>query len=162
MKAFTYADILMVPSYNHWESRKIVDISMKCKMGKLTLDVPLMTSNMDTITEANMANFIGAKGGIGVLHRYISIEDNVGMFNKFKYPVFVSIGCAEKDLERAEALRELDVLDLLAQRLSTKEITEKLFVSTTTVNTHLRNIYGKLNVNKRREAVEKAMKIGIL
>ena len=45
MKAFTYDDILMVPSYNHWESRKIVDISMKCKMGKLTLDVPLMTSN---------------------------------------------------------------------------------------------------------------------
>jgi LuxR family maltose regulon positive regulatory protein len=58
--------------------------------------------------------------------------------------------------------RELDVLDLLAQRRSTKEIAEKLFVSTTTVNTHLRNIYGKLNVNKRREAVEKAKKIGIL
>jgi LuxR family maltose regulon positive regulatory protein len=58
--------------------------------------------------------------------------------------------------------RELDVLELLAQRLSTNEIAEKLFVSTTTVNTHLRNIYGKLNVNKRREAVERAMKIGIL
>jgi len=66
MKAFTYDDILMVPSYNHWESRKIVDISMKCKMGKLTPDVPLLTSNMDTITETNMANFIGAKGGIGI------------------------------------------------------------------------------------------------
>ncbi len=58
--------------------------------------------------------------------------------------------------------RELDVLDLLAQRRSTKEIAEKLFVSTTTVNTHLRNIYGKLNVNKRREAVEKAETLGIL
>jgi len=105
MKAFTYDDILMVPSYNHWESRKIVDISMKCKMGKLALDVPLMTSNMDTITETDMANFIGAKGGIGVLHRYMSIKDNVRMFKKCKYPVFVSIGCAEKDLERVEALR---------------------------------------------------------
>ena len=57
--------------------------------------------------------------------------------------------------------RELDVLDLLGQRLSTKEIAEKLCISTTTVNTHLRNIYGKLNVNKRREAVGKAKKIGI-
>jgi len=58
--------------------------------------------------------------------------------------------------------RELDVLDLLAQRLSTNEITEKLFISTTTVKSHLQNIYGKLNVNKRREAVEKAKKVGIL
>ena len=58
--------------------------------------------------------------------------------------------------------RELDVLDLLAQRLSNKEIAEKMFISTTTVKGHLQNIYGKLNVSKRREAVEKAMKIGIL
>jgi LuxR family maltose regulon positive regulatory protein len=58
--------------------------------------------------------------------------------------------------------RELDVLDLLVHRLSTNEIAEKLFISTTTVNTHLQNIYGKLNVNKRREAVEKAQKVGIL
>jgi IMP dehydrogenase len=36
MKAFTYDDILMAPSYNHWESRKVVDISMKCETGKLS------------------------------------------------------------------------------------------------------------------------------
>ena len=106
MKAFTYDDILMVPSYSHWESRKVVDISMRCKTGKLTLDLPLMTANMDTITETDMANFIGAKGGIGVLHRYMPIEDNVSMFKDCNYPVIVSIGCAEKDLERAEALRD--------------------------------------------------------
>ena len=58
--------------------------------------------------------------------------------------------------------RELDVLDLLAQRLSNKEIADKLFISITTVKSHIQNIYGKLNVRKRREAVEKAMKIGIL
>jgi len=58
--------------------------------------------------------------------------------------------------------RELDVLELLAQRLSNKEIADKLFISTTTVKSHIQNIYGKLNVSKRREAVEKAMKIGIL
>ena len=58
--------------------------------------------------------------------------------------------------------RELDVLDLLAQRLSNKEIAEKLFLSTTTVKGHLQNIYGKLNVKKRREAVEKARVLGML
>ena len=58
--------------------------------------------------------------------------------------------------------RELDVLDLLVQRWTNKEIAEKLFISTTTVKGHLQNIYGKLNVSKRREAVEKAKKFGIL
>ena len=58
--------------------------------------------------------------------------------------------------------RELDVLELLAQRLSYKEISDKLYVSTATVKSHIHNIYGKLNVSKRRQAVEKAKKIGIL
>jgi IMP dehydrogenase/GMP reductase len=80
MKAFTHDDILMVPSYNHWESRTVVDISMKCKTGKLFLQVPLMTASMDTITESDMANFIGENGGIGVLHRYMTIKDNIRMF----------------------------------------------------------------------------------
>lgn len=106
MKAFTYDDILMVPSYNHWESRKVVDISMRCKKGKLSLELPIMTANMDTITETDMANYIGAKGGIGILHRYLSIENNVRMFKDCKYPVFVSVGCGAEDLERAEALRD--------------------------------------------------------
>jgi predicted transcriptional regulator len=42
------------------------------------------------------------------------------------------------------------------------EIADKLFISITTVKSHIQNIYGKLDVSKRREAVEKAMKIGIL
>jgi len=58
--------------------------------------------------------------------------------------------------------RELDVLELLAQRLSYKEISDKLYVSTATVKSHTHNIYGKLNVSKRRQAVEKAQTLGIL
>ncbi|MFZ7125262.1 MAG: guanosine monophosphate reductase [Desulfobacterales bacterium] len=104
-EAITYDDVLLVPSYNHWESRRIVDISMRDKTGKLTLRLPLMTANMDTVTENEMADFIGEKGGIGVLHRYLTIEDNIRIFKACRSPVFVSIGCTAKDLERAEALK---------------------------------------------------------
>jgi len=58
--------------------------------------------------------------------------------------------------------RELDVLELLAQRLSNQEIADKLFISATTVKTHLQNIYGKLNVKKRFEAVEKAKSLELI
>ena len=104
--AITYDDVLLVPSYNHWESRKVVDISITDKSGKLSLDLPVMTANMDTITESAMANFIGEKGGIGVLHRFMPISENVRMFKACNHPTFVSIGCAPKELERAEALRD--------------------------------------------------------
>ncbi|MBF0287856.1 MAG: guanosine monophosphate reductase [SAR324 cluster bacterium] len=103
--AITYDDILLIPSYNHWESRKVVDISITDKTEKLSLNLPVMTSNMDTITEAKMANFIGKKGGIGVLHRFMPIDKNVRMYKDCKYPTFVSIGCGADDLERAEALK---------------------------------------------------------
>ena len=58
--------------------------------------------------------------------------------------------------------RELEILDLLAQRRQNKEIAEKLFISTETVKSHLKNIYGKLNVSNRRKAAEKARALGIL
>ena len=104
--AITYDDVLLVPSYNHWESRKTVDTSMTDRTGKLRLDLPVMTANMDTITETAMVDFIGAKGGIGVIHRFMSIENNVDMFRACTHKAFVSIGCSPQDLERAEALRD--------------------------------------------------------
>ena len=105
-EAFTFDDVLLVPAYNHYESRQHVDTSVTDRTGKLTLQLPLMTANMDTITGSAMANFIGGKGGIGVLHRMMSIDRNVAEFRRCRNTVFVSVGCAEEELERAEALRD--------------------------------------------------------
>jgi IMP dehydrogenase len=82
----------------------MVDLSVTDISGKLKLALPIMTANMDSVTENEMANFVGSKGGIGVLHRFMTIEKNIEEFKKCKTPTFVSVGCSEKDLERAEAL----------------------------------------------------------
>ena len=58
--------------------------------------------------------------------------------------------------------RELEIMTLLAQRLSNKEIAEKLFLSTKTVKAHLYNIYQKLNVSTRRQAVDKGDALGLI
>ncbi len=58
--------------------------------------------------------------------------------------------------------RELEVLRLIAAGLSNQKITEALFISLSTVKTHLRNIYGKLNVHRRTEAIVKAKELELL
>ncbi len=105
-KAITYDDVLLVPSYNHYESRKIVETKSTDRTGKLTLEVPIMTANMDTITESSMANFMHEKGGIGFMHRFMSIERNIEEFKKCSGKVVVSVGCNENEFERAQALKD--------------------------------------------------------
>lgn len=58
--------------------------------------------------------------------------------------------------------REGEVLVYLAQGLSTEEIAQKLFVSVNTVKTHLGNVYSKLAVSRRTQAIDKARTLGIL
>ncbi len=84
----------------------MVETKVTDKTGKLTLEVPVISSNMDTITESPMANFMGEKGGMGALHRFLTIEENVAEYKKCKTPVFVSVGTNEKDIERVQALRD--------------------------------------------------------
>lgn len=104
--AITFDDVLMVPAYNHYESRRLVETEMTDRTSQLTLKLPVMSSNMDTITESAMANFMSSKGGIGVLHRFMTIDENIDEFKKCSDKVFVSIGCSKAELERAKALHD--------------------------------------------------------
>ena len=58
--------------------------------------------------------------------------------------------------------REYEVLQLLKQRLTTKEIADRLHVSTETIKTHLQHLYRKLRATDRRDAIVRAEKLGIL
>lgn len=58
--------------------------------------------------------------------------------------------------------RELEILSLLAEGLSNQEIAEKIFVSLSTVKTHIQNLFEKLDVKRRIQAVEKAKRLNLI
>lgn len=69
----------------------------------------------------------------------------------------------QKEIEKLRiSKRELDVLNLMAKGLSNEEIAGKLFVSLNTVKTHSSNIYLKLDVKRRTQAMEKAKRLNII
>lgn len=61
------------------------------------------------------------------------------------------------ELEKLSA-REQEILELLSKGLRYKEIADRLYLSTETIRTHIRNIYGKLQVNSRTEALNKVFR----
>lgn len=82
--------------------------------------------------------------------------------------VFAGQSIGESPAEAAHPLleslsdRELEVLQLVAEGLSNRQIAERLFLALSTVKGHNRVIYGKLNVSRRTEAVARARELGLL
>lgn len=63
---------------------------------------------------------------------------------------------------RGISKRELEVLELMAQGLANQEIADKLFVSLNTVKTHSSNLFSKLEVNRRTQAIQKAKELSLI
>ena len=81
--SYTYNDILMIPQYTEIQSRS--ECVVKSMFSKnIPLLVPLVSSPMDTVTEHKMAIGMARSGGIGVIHRFMSIKDQVRMVKKVK------------------------------------------------------------------------------
>lgn len=69
----------------------------------------------------------------------------------------------KKELENLNlSKRELEVLQLMAEGLSNKEIGQRLFISVSTIKTHSNNLFEKMNVDRRTQAVDRAKKLGII
>ncbi len=103
-RGLTFDDVILVPGYNGIRSRQMVSTAVKLRGREFAL--PIVSSNMDTITEAAMANLLGGFGGLAILHRFCSIEQNVEMFRKVTSPEHcgISIGIGEDGMKRSEAL----------------------------------------------------------
>ncbi len=103
-KGITFDDVILVPGYNGIRSRQDVTTSVTIK--NHTFDIPIVSANMDSITGDRMANFMCSVGGLGILHRFMSIDENVAMFRRChnRKNIGFSIGVGPQALERAEAL----------------------------------------------------------
>ncbi len=107
-RGITFDDVLLVPGYNGIRSRQAVTTEVELPRADrpIPLKIPVISANMDTITGGDMAIAMAKLGGLGILHRFMSIEANVSEFRRARAfgPVAVSIGVSGDAMERAEAL----------------------------------------------------------
>ena len=103
-RGITFDDVLLVPGYNGIRSRQAV--TTEVALGRFTLGIPVLSANMDTITGWQMAATMAKLGGLGILHRFMSIEANIAEYKRAREhgQVAVSIGVSGDSMERAEAL----------------------------------------------------------
>lgn len=79
----TFDDVLLQPQYSDIRSRQDVDLRTRISKN-VPLNIPIVSSNMNTVTEDKMAIAMARNGGIGIIHRYCSIEDQVQMVKRVK------------------------------------------------------------------------------
>lgn len=82
-KGLTFDDVLLIPQHSSIASRKDVDTSSDLTPG-IRLHVPIISANMDTVTEASMAIAMARAGGIGILHRFMTVEQQVRQVKQVK------------------------------------------------------------------------------
>ena len=105
-ECLTYDDVLLEPHYSEIETRS--SVSLESKLGEgLVFDIPIIASPMDTVSEDLMAIELGALGGVAVIHRYNTIEQQaamVAMTKKLKKRVGAAVGATGDFMERTVAL----------------------------------------------------------
>ena len=81
-EGFTYDDVLLIPNYSEILPREVSITSRFTR--NITLNVPIISAAMDTVTEAAMAIAMAREGGIGVLHKNMTIEEQAKQIRKVK------------------------------------------------------------------------------
>ncbi len=112
-EAFTFDDVLLVPGYSEVLPR---DVSLKTRITKgIELNIPLISSAMDTVTEARLAIAMAQEGGLGIIHKNMTIEQQAAEVRKVKKhesgvvkdPITINTGATVRDL--LELYRQYDI-----------------------------------------------------
>jgi IMP dehydrogenase len=133
--ALSYDDILLVPQRSSIGSRRQVDASTALSRN-LRLQIPVVSANMDTVTESAMATEMARQGGIGIIHRFLSVEAEAAEVRRVKRAESFVIAqpytiAPDQTIEQAHRLMEqrdvsgllvVDVQDRLVGLISSRDI----------------------------------------
>ena len=104
----TFDDVLLVPKRSSVRSRQ--DVSLETRLtSEITIGIPVLAANMDTVCEEDMALAMARLGGVGIIHRFLPVDAQSNMVKAVKdessdYVVGAAIGTDHDGLERAKAL----------------------------------------------------------
>ncbi len=116
-KGLTFDDVLLVPRHSEISSRRNTDLKSNITKN-YSCELPIITANMDTVTGPEMACAMASLGGLGSLHRFVTIEEQVAMVKEIqkhhdahgiKTPIAASIGVKEEGMKRGDALVDAGV-----------------------------------------------------
>src|SRR5512145_3220102 len=105
--ALTYDDVLLVPQYSNVDSRR--SLSTKSWLTrKIALQMPIVSANMDVVTESEMAITMAREGGIGIIHRFMTIAAQARQIGRVKkaesfvvdHPISMSESSTVGDIKR--------------------------------------------------------------
>lgn len=144
------------------DSVRAIDILAEClnfavrdKLIQVFVDVSyiypgLINESRDVLTSTDHANLL------------LAISDQIGSHGESKGDVRSIIAASSLELELNISEREMEILELLGQGLTSKHIARSLSIGQETVKWHIKNIFGKLEVNSRVSAVQKGRRIGLI
>ena len=104
-EALTFDDITLAPKYSEILPSEVKTSVILSK--NLKLEIPLLSSAMDTVTESKMAIAIGKAGGIGVIHRNLDIKEQIKEIQKVKKQkllIGAAVGAGPSEFDRAKAI----------------------------------------------------------
>jgi IMP dehydrogenase len=81
--ALTYDDVLLVPQFSTVKSRRTLSTQTRLTT-KINLKIPIVSANMDTVTESEMGIAMAHTGGIGIIHRFMTIDEQVTQVSHVK------------------------------------------------------------------------------
>ena len=128
-EALTFDDVTLVPKYSEILPSE-VDTSIKLT-DTLKLNIPLLSSAMDTVTESKMAIAIAKAGGLGVIHRNLDIKKQIQEIKKVKKQkllVGAAVGTGLKEFHRAELIikEKVDMIVVDTAHGHTKKVSEMI------------------------------------
>ena len=78
-----FNDVLIVPKYSAISSRRSIDLQTRFSR-RIKINIPIVSANMDTVTESEMAIDLARRGGVGVIHRFMTTEDQAREVRRVK------------------------------------------------------------------------------